>query len=132
MTNAVVIRISLKRGARADSLEAYFRKSVKKLQDEGRVSASVTFSLYAPTKAGRERIWITQFPDEELERVTRSAWPFVLLGIFTILKEVMARFAADVAIVASSVITAQELLDQWNERHGRFTELTLDEAPRST
>lgn len=126
MDSAVVMTIMLKPSATAKSFETYFRESVQKVREEQRVSDSVTFSLYRPVEAGREFVWMTRFPEDELDRVSRAAWPFVILAMQGMLSEIRKSFAADVVVVSSSVLTAEGLVDQWNERHGRFSKLSLE------
>jgi hypothetical protein len=126
MDCVVVMIIALKTGARTDSLERYFRESVEKMRTEERVPESVTFTLYKPVKARRERVWITRFPEAELNRVNRAAWPFVLLLMHGMLTEIRGRFAADVTVASSPALTAEGLVDRWNEQHGRFIKLSLD------
>ena len=125
MDSAVVMTIILKPSAKAESFETHFRESVQKVRKEHRVSESVTFSLYKPVEARQEFVWITRFPEDELDRVSRAAWPFVILAMHGMLSEVREGFAADVMVVSSSVLTAEGLVDQWNERHGRFSKLSL-------
>jgi hypothetical protein len=43
------------------------------------------------------------------------------------LREIRRRFAANVSVVASSsVLTADGLVEQWNQRHGGFTKMSLE------
>jgi hypothetical protein len=58
--------------------------------------------------------------------VSRSAWPFLVLEMLDMLRAIQQRFAAKVSVVSSSVLTTQGLMDQWNERHGRFKKLSLE------
>jgi hypothetical protein len=126
MESAVVVTIALQPQAKAQAFETYFRESVQKIRAEKMVSEDVTFSLYRPVEAGPEFVWITRFPEEELHRVSRADWPFLVLAMLDMLRDIQRRFAANVSVVSSSVLTAEGLVDQWNERHGRFSKMSLE------
>ena len=71
------------------------------------------------------------FPDSEFNRVTRAAWPFIILTIRSILIEIRARFDAEITSFSTPVKTLQELIDDWNKQFGRYSKLSLD-APSQT
>jgi hypothetical protein len=126
MDIAVVMTITLKPQVEAQAFETYFRESVQEIQSGTSVSKDVSFALYRPVEARREFVWTTRFPEGELNRVSRGAWPFVVSAMLDMLKAIRQRFAADVSVVSSPVLTAQGLMDQWNEQHGRFAKLSLE------
>src|SRR5262245_37118917 len=126
MDSAVVVTIALQPQANAEAFETYFREGVRKIREEKRVSEDVTFSLYRPVEAGQEFVWMTRFPEEELRRVSRAAWPFLVMAMLDMLRDTQRRFAANVSVVSSSVLTAEGLVDQWNERHGQFKKMSLE------
>ena len=125
MESAVVVTIALQ-SQEAQAFETYFRESVQKIRAEQRVSENVTFSLYRPVEAAPEFVWMTRFPEEELHRVSRGDWPFLVLAMLDMLRDIQRRFAAHVSVVSSAVLTAEGLVDQWNERHGRFVKMSLE------
>jgi hypothetical protein len=126
MESAVVVTIALQPQARAQAFETYFQESVHKIRAEKRISEDVTFSLYRPVEAGQEFVWMTRFPEEELHRVSRADWPFLVLAMLDMLRDIQQRFAANVSVVSSSVLTAEGLVDQWNGRYGRFSKMSLE------
>jgi hypothetical protein len=126
MESAVVMTIALQPQAEAQAFETYFRESVQKIRAEQRVSEDVTFSLSRSVEAGQEFVWMTRFPEEELHRVNRADWPFLVLAMLDILRDIQRRFAANVSVVSSSVLTTEGLVDQWNKRHGRFVKMSLE------
>jgi hypothetical protein len=127
MESAIIMTVALQPMAKARAFETYFRESVQKIRAENRVSEDVTFSLHRPVQAGQAFIWMTRFPEEELGRVSRSDWPFLVLAMLDMMRDILQRFAAKVSVVSSSVLTPQELLDQWNKQHGRFVKMSLEE-----
>jgi hypothetical protein len=126
MESAVVVTIALQPQAKAEAFEAYFRERAQKIRAEERISEDVTFSLFRPVEGRQEFVWITRFPEEELGRVNRGNWPFVVSAMLAVLRDIKRDFAADVSVVSSSVLTAAGLVDQWNERHGRFKKMSLE------
>jgi hypothetical protein len=126
MENTVVVIIALEQQAKAEEFETYFRESVQKIREKDRIP-DVTLSLYRPVEGEQEFVWMTRYPEEELNRVSRADWPFVVLAMLDMLREIRRRFAANVSVVASSsVLTADGLVEQWNQRHGRFTKMSLE------
>ena len=126
METAVVVMIALRSQAEAQAFETYFRESVQKIRGERKISEDVTFSLSRPVEAGHQFVWMTRFPEKELRRVSRADWPFVVLDMLDMLRDIKQRFAANVSVVSSSVLTAEGLVDQWNEQHGRFVKMSLE------
>ena len=126
MENAVVVMIALKPEQDEKAFTTYFRESVDAIRAKDHASNHVTFSLYRPVETTQQFIWITRFPEKELERVTRAAWPLLVLAMRDMLSEIHQRFAANVSVVSSSVLTAKGLVDHWNEEHGRFSKISLE------
>ena len=126
MESSIVVTIAVQPQVEAEAFETFFRESVKKIRAENFVSENVTFSLYKPVEADQKFVWITRFPEEELNRVSRGDWPFVILAMLDMLRDIQGRFATNVSVVSSSVLTAEGLVDQWNERHGRFKKMSLE------
>jgi hypothetical protein len=126
MESAVVVTIALQPQAKALAFETYFRESVQKIRAENRAWEDVTFSLYQPVEAGQEFVWVTRFPEEELHRVSRADWPFLVLAMLDMLRDIQRRFADNISVVSSSVLTAEGLVNQWNEQHGRFVKMSLE------
>lgn len=130
MEHAIIFAITLKPAVKAEQFEAYFKDSVAKAIEDSTRHEATTSSLYRSGTSPAEFIWITRFPTEEFDRVTRSAWPMVIRELIGPLKD-LQRFAADLAIVSSSVLTSDALVAQWNEQFGRFSKISLEPAATS-
>jgi hypothetical protein len=128
MESAIIVMIALSPQVEAEAFETYFRKSVQKIRAEKKVSDDVTFSVFRSIEAEQEFVWITGFRKEELQRVSRADWPFLVLAVLEMLRDIHHRFAANVSVVSSPVLTGEGLVDQWNERHGRFKKMSLDDT----
>jgi hypothetical protein len=79
----------------------------------------VTFALSQAVEARPEFVWLTRFPEEELDRVSRGGWPILILAILDLVHGLQRRFAATVAVLSSAVRTPEGLVAQWNEQYGR-------------
>jgi hypothetical protein len=73
-------------------------------------------------------VCVVRFQSEELDRVTRAAWPFVILAVRNLLNGLRERFAADVSVVSAPTTSLEDLVAGWNEQFGRFSKLELSPA----
>jgi hypothetical protein len=58
--------------------------------------------------------------------VSRANWPLVLLAIGTLVREGLKPFASEIRCLSGGMTTPRELLENWNERFGRFIKLSFD------
>ena len=134
MQHVIGFQISLRPEIAAEEFETAFQRIIEETRESrGAVELDqVEHRLYRSTPGRPEFLWVTRLPDSEFERVSRAAWPFVILEIRGILTSIRERFAAEVTAFSGAVQTLQELEGDWNARFGRFTKLSLDAPGPST
>jgi hypothetical protein len=130
MHYAIAFLVKMRPGANVEEFESAFREGVQDARTRFGHGQPwpPEFHLYGKGDVPGEFVWITRFSEEELDRVTRAAWPFVLLATADIIKRIRPRFTTEMTCLSACVTSPQELVDNWNDRFGRFTRLTLDAA----
>ena len=131
MEQTIVFAIALKPDVKPEQLETYFQETTHKTKDDPERPAAIKSSLYRSVSSPNEFIWTTRFSHDEFNRVTRAAWPMVILEVMRPLRELRERFASDVSIVSSAVLTPDGIVAKWNEEYGRFSKLSLEPASTS-
>ena len=134
MQQAIAFAVTLRDGSVAATFEASFREAVRDVRHrfEHARPWPPAFDLYRQLDAAGDYVWVTRFPDEEFGRVTRAAWPFVLLAILDIAKHLQERFSVEMSCFSAPVTSPQELVEAWNAEFGRFTKMSFDTAGSST
>jgi hypothetical protein len=138
MEHAIVLTIALQPGVDAEAFEAYFRDEFAKHLEGERLLESTSVVLYRAIDGSNNFTCVTRFESEELNRVSRAAWPFVLLALRDLLNSLRERFPADVSVVTAPTLSLEDLVAEWNEQFGRFMKISLasseaaDEAEPTT
>ena len=106
--------------ASKDDVQSFFDAPPQSISRSS-LTEDVKSQLYWPVTSADECAWIMRFPEEELGRVTRAAWPFVTRYMQEMLEEAMQRFAVDVTVCSGPAMSLEQLADDWNQQFGRFT-----------
>jgi hypothetical protein len=122
----IAVRIERDRGTDAPRFEAFLEAAVARARDGAHLLAETTLSVFVNTPAATEAIVMARFPAEELQRVTRANWPFVLRALFEILAASVAAGHRVAGTTTGTERVAEELLAEWNRRFGQFTQLSLE------
>ena len=125
MEHAIVLTIKLQADVAPEAFETYFRDEFTKQVERQQLLETTSFMLYRAIGEGRAFTCVTRFQSEELDRVSRAAWPFVLLALRDLLNGLPTHAPADVSVIAGPTTSLDDLVAGWNEEYGRFMKISL-------
>jgi hypothetical protein len=122
------IAFGVERGGRgsAEQLEALLEESAKSADDSTGLDNRTSFRVFVDTGRSDEFLVVARFPEEELNRVTRANWPFVIRAVIGAMKQVRAGGQQITGVFVGEEKTVEEALKDWNLQHGQFSKMSLD------
>jgi hypothetical protein len=122
----ITVRIERDRDTDAPQFTVFIEDTVARARNGAHLLAETTLSVFVNSPAATEAVVMARFPAEELQRVTRANWPFVLRALFEILVATRAAGHRVAGTTTGPERVTDELLAEWNQRFGQFTELSLE------
>ena len=117
--------LQLREGVTPESFQTFVEGRVPDLRKDNLLNEGARFSLLRDTASDKEYVLHVAFPENEFERVTRAAWPFVVRAILELLTQVRDEYAFLTSAVSANEKTPEHLVDEWNARFGRFSKISL-------
>jgi hypothetical protein len=117
--------MQLREGVIPEAFETFIEDQIPNLKQHNQLLEETRFSLLHSIAASNEYLLHVAFPENELERVTRAAWPFVIRATLELLRDVRNQHADLTSVVSGTEQTPEQLVEEWNLQFGRFSKMSL-------